>query len=69
MSNTRESEDYEPVDEDYRKVVSQVDNEERMWSLYTDLRDFVEYSSIPLLENINMEKISEFISSLRRRDV
>lgn len=67
MSNPRETgiDEYEPVDEQYKKIVTQIDDEERLWSLCTELKEYTEGAVIPLLENLNMEILSDFLTPSR----
>ena len=68
MSNLNiDVDDYEQPDESYQKIKDQIDDEERLWDMYTNLKEFVEYASIPLLENLNIENLSYFINPLRER--
>lgn len=68
MSNLKmEIDDYEQPDESYKKIQDQIDDEDRLWDMYTNLKEFVEYASIPLFENLNIEILSQFVTPLRVR--
>ncbi|MDD4931577.1 MAG: hypothetical protein PHG66_05560 [Candidatus Colwellbacteria bacterium] len=59
------SDDYEPVDEQYKIIVSQIDTEERLCALFTELKDYTEGSVVPLLENLNIQILSDFLTPSR----
>lgn len=57
----------EPVDDQYKKIVTQIDDEERLWALYRELREYTEGAYIPLLQTLNMENLSDFLTPSRVR--
>lgn len=58
-------EDYESPDENYKKILIQIDYEERLDTLFLEMREFVEYATIPLLQSLNQEKLSDFLNPNR----
>lgn len=60
-------EDYEPPDEIYKKIVDQIDDENRLQDLCDELKSFVEYANVPLLEKLNIENLGEFLCPKRVR--
>lgn len=67
LNNETSVDDYEHQDEMYKKIVTQIDDEERLHSLVNEMKEFTEYLIIPLLQNLNMEKLSDFITPSRVR--
>ena len=59
--------EYEAPDEVYKKIIKQIDDEERLWSLFLEMREFAEYSTVPLLQRLNIENLSEFVNPERVR--
>jgi hypothetical protein len=60
-------EDQEPRDDDYAKIVSQIEDEERLWSLWNELKEFARDMVIPLIEDLNPEDVSDFLTPSRVR--
>jgi len=59
--------EYDPPDDMSKKISQQIDDEERLWDIFLEMKNFVEYERIPLLQKLDIEKISDFISPLRVR--
>jgi len=55
-------EEYEVPDDMYKKIVSQIDDEDRLWCLFTELKEFTENAIVPLLESLTMENLSTFLN-------
>ena len=68
MSNSQdEPDEYEPVDEQYTDIVNQIDYEERLYYIHSELKDYTYNVAIPLLENLNIEILSDFLTPDRVR--
>jgi len=59
--------EYDSPDDMSKKISQQIDDEERLWDIFLEMKNFVEYECIPLLQKLDIEKISDFISPLRIR--
>jgi hypothetical protein len=57
----------ERPDDMSKKISQQIDDEERLWDIFSEMKSFVEYEKVPLLQKLDVEQLSDFISPLRVR--